>query len=58
MPALRSRGWWLGFHSYFVFSRGWLARWPVSYKHAFGVAAVPRALVHASAVLVQFCAKS
>jgi hypothetical protein len=44
--------------SFFVFSRGWLAWRPVSYKHAFGAAAVPHALVNASAVLVQFFARS
>lgn len=44
--------------SFFVFSRGWLAWRPVSYKHAFGAAAVPHALVNASAVLAQFFARS
>jgi hypothetical protein len=44
--------------SFFVFSRGWLAWQPVSYKHAFGAAAVPHALVNASAVLMQFFASS
>jgi hypothetical protein len=44
--------------SFYVFSRGWLAWRPVSYKHAFGAAAVPHALVNASALLMQFFAKS
>jgi hypothetical protein len=41
-----------------VFSRSWLAWRPVSYKHAFGAAAVPHALVNASALLMQFFARS
>jgi hypothetical protein len=44
--------------SFFVFSRGYLAWRPVSYKHAFGAAAVPHALVNSSALLMQFLAKS
>jgi hypothetical protein len=40
--------------SFFVFSRGYLAWRPVSYKHAFGAAAVPHALVNSSALLMQF----
>lgn len=44
--------------SFFVFSRGYLAWRPVSYKHAFGAAAVPHALVNASALLLQFFSKS
>lgn len=44
--------------SFYVFSRGWLAWRPVSYIHAFGAAALPHALVNASAVLVQFFARS
>jgi hypothetical protein len=44
--------------SFFVFSRGYLAWRPVSYKHAFGAAAVPHALVNASAMLMQFFSKS
>jgi hypothetical protein len=44
--------------SFFVFSRGYLAWQPVSYKHAFGAAAVPHALVNSSALLLQFFAKS
>jgi hypothetical protein len=42
--------------SFYVFSRGLLAWQPVSYKHALGAAAVPHALVNASALLVQFFA--
>jgi hypothetical protein len=44
--------------SFYVFSRGWLAWQPVSYKHAFVAAAVPHALVNSSALLVQFFARS
>jgi hypothetical protein len=44
--------------SFYVFSRGWLAWRPVSYKHAFAAAAVPHALVNSSAVLMQFFARS
>jgi hypothetical protein len=44
--------------SFFVFSRGYLAWRPVSYKHAFGAAAVPHALVNSSALLLQFFSKS
>jgi hypothetical protein len=44
--------------SFFVFSRGYLAWRPVSYKHAFGAAAVPHALVNSSALLMQFFSKS
>jgi hypothetical protein len=44
--------------SFYVFSRGWLAWRPVSYKHAFGAAALPHALVNSSAVLMQFFARS
>jgi hypothetical protein len=44
--------------SFYVFSRGWLAWRPVSYIHAFGAAALPHALVNASAVLVQVFARS
>lgn len=44
--------------SFFVFSRGYLAWRAVSYKHAFGAAAVPHALVNASALLLQFFSKS
>lgn len=42
--------------SFYVFSRGYLAWRPVSYKHALGAAAVPHALVNSSALLVQFFA--
>jgi hypothetical protein len=44
--------------SFYVFSRGWLAWRPVSYKHAFCAAALPHALVNSSALLLQFFAKS
>lgn len=44
--------------SFFVFARGYLAWRPVSYKHAFGAAALPHALVNASALLMQFIARS
>jgi hypothetical protein len=44
--------------SFYVFSRGWLAWRPVSYKHAFGAAALPHALVNSSALLMQFFARS
>jgi hypothetical protein len=44
--------------SFYVFSRGYLAWRPVSYKHAFGAAAVPHALVNSSALLMQFFAKN
>ena len=44
--------------SFYVFSRGWLAWQPVSYKHAFAAAAVPHALVNSSALLMQFFARS
>jgi hypothetical protein len=44
--------------SFYVFSRGWLAWRPVSYKHAFAAAAVPHALVNSSALAVQFLARS
>ena len=44
--------------SFHVFSRGWLAWRPVSYKHAFAAAAVPHALVNSSALLMQFFARS
>jgi hypothetical protein len=44
--------------SFYVFSRGWLAWRPVSYKHAFAAAAVPHALVNSSALLMQFLARS
>jgi hypothetical protein len=44
--------------SFYVFSRGWLAWQPVSYKHAFAAAAVPHALVNSSALAVQFLARS
>ena len=44
--------------SFYVFSRGYLAWRPVSYKHAFGAAAVPHALVNSSALLMQFFARS
>ena len=44
--------------SFYVFSRGWLAWQPVSYKHAFGAAALPHALVTSSALLMQFFARS
>ena len=44
--------------SFYVFSRGYLAWRPVSYKHALGAAAVPHALVNSSALLMQFFAKS
>jgi hypothetical protein len=43
--------------SFYVFSRGYLAWRPVSYKHALGAAAVPHALVNSSALLVQFFAQ-
>lgn len=43
--------------SFYVFSRGYLAWQPVSYKHALGAAAVPHALVNASALLMQFFAR-
>lgn len=42
--------------SFYVFSRGWLAWRPVSYKHAFGAAAIPHALVNSSALLLQYFA--
>ena len=42
--------------SFYVFSRGYLAWQPVSYKHALGAAAVPHALVNSSALLMQFFA--
>jgi hypothetical protein len=44
--------------SFYVFSRGWLAWQPVSYKHAFGAAALPHALVTSSALAMQFFANS
>lgn len=44
--------------SFYVFSRGWLAWQPVSYKHAFAAAVVPHALVNSSALAVQFLARS
>jgi hypothetical protein len=44
--------------SFYVFSRGWLAWRPVSYKHAFVAAALPHALVNSSALLMQFFARS
>jgi hypothetical protein len=44
--------------SFYVFSRGWLAWRPVSYKHAFAAAAAPHALVNSSALLMQFFARS
>ncbi|HUQ12514.1 MAG TPA: hypothetical protein VM146_19565 [Steroidobacteraceae bacterium] len=44
--------------SFYVFSRGWLAWRPVSYKHAFGAAALPHALVNSSALLIQHFARS
>ena len=44
--------------SFYVFSRGWLAWQPVSYKHAFGAAALPHALVNSSALLMQYFARS
>jgi len=44
--------------SFYVFSRGYLAWRPVSYKHALGAAAVPHALVNSSALLVQFFAST
>jgi hypothetical protein len=44
--------------SFYVFSRGWLAWQPVSYKHAFGAAALPHALVNSSALAMQFFARS
>lgn len=44
--------------SFYVFSRGYLAWQPVSYKHALGAAAVPHALVNSSALLMQFFAKN
>jgi hypothetical protein len=44
--------------SFYVFSRGWLAWRAVSYKHAFGAAALPHALVNSSALLMQFFARS
>jgi hypothetical protein len=43
--------------SFYVFSRGYLAWRPVSYKHAFGAAVLPHALVNASALLMQFAAR-
>lgn len=43
--------------SFYVFSRGYLAWRPVSVKHALGAAAVPHALVNASALLMQFFAR-
>ncbi len=43
--------------SFYVFSRGYLAWQPVSYKHALAAAAVPHALVNASALLLQFFAR-
>jgi hypothetical protein len=44
--------------SFYVFSRAYLAWRAVSYKHALGAAAVPHALVNASALLMQFFAKN
>lgn len=44
--------------SFYVFSRAWLAWQPVSYKHAFGAAALPHALVNSSALAMQFVANS
>jgi hypothetical protein len=44
--------------SFYVFSLGYLAWRPVSYKHALGAAAVPHALVNSSALLMQFFAAS
>jgi hypothetical protein len=44
--------------SFYVFSRGWLAQRTVSYKHAFGAAALPHALMNSSALLMQFFARS
>jgi hypothetical protein len=44
--------------SFYVFSRGYLAWRPISYKHALGAAAIPHALVNSSALLMQFFAKS
>jgi hypothetical protein len=44
--------------SFYVFSLGYLAWRRVSYKHALGAAAVPHALVNASALLMQFFAAS
>lgn len=44
--------------SFYVFSRGYLAWRPVSYKHALGAAAVPHALVNSSALLMQFFARN
>jgi hypothetical protein len=44
--------------SFYVFSRGYLAWQPVSYKHALGAAAVPHALVNSSALLMQFFARN
>lgn len=43
--------------SFYVFSRGYLAWRPVSYKHALGAAALPHALVNASALSMQFFAQ-
>ena len=43
--------------SFYVFSRGYLAWQPVSYKHALGAAAVPHALVNSSALLMQHLAQ-
>jgi hypothetical protein len=42
--------------SFHVFSPGYLAWRPVSYKHALGAAAVPHAPVNSSALLMQFFA--
>ena len=44
--------------SFYVFSRAYLAWRPVSYKHALGAAAIPHALVNASALLMQFFARN
>jgi len=40
--------------SFYVFSRGYLAWRAVSFKHAFGAAAVPHALVNSTVLLVQY----
>ncbi len=44
--------------SFYVFSRGYLAWRPVSFKHALGAAAVPHVLVNSSALLMQFFSRS
>jgi hypothetical protein len=44
--------------SFYVFSRGYLAWRAVSFKHAFGAAALPHALVNSTVLLVQYFSRS